>query len=710
MPSFTCRLFTNAALAAVTTIGASPVFAQNESQNAYQGAVDEITVEGARALANYTAKSSDVFGFTPINIQDIPQSVQVLTADFIRDTGALSIAQLFQNVPGAANSLARTTPFGTASLQLRGQDVVIFRDGLRDVDFSDIDQSALNTVARIDVLKGPAGLVYGTGGAGGVVNLLTKRPTEEFYANVTASFGTRDTKIVTGDVSSPLGAGFGFRATGEIERSDSFVDFSEIERDNFSLVLDYQDPSDRLSAAIIYENFANRDDQAMTRVGLPASGTIIDRDVLQIDRATYLGEPEFDFTDSHGNMLTLELKYQISDAIRAQFSGRRTRVNFDQAEVRTLGPLDLETFTLDRSRARELVLDEEQYNARGFVGAEFKTGALSHDLIVGAEYYEIDVFIDSFGVSNAQVPAQNVLAPVYLDDPLVLDGFRFVINTFRSFSEVFAQDVIRVGGATITGAVRQIWSDFSNDNGLDEQLSDTLFQIGGSYALTDEISVFTGYNTGYDANAGIAADRSRTGEEFDPERYRQIEFGVKLADVAGVSATLSLFNLTRDDILVTDPLDASFDIQVGEERSRGFEADVVYSPTDALNFRLGYLYLDTEVTEDTDASRLGNRRPGAPLHRFNAFASYSVLEGPLKNLRVNAALTHVGGAFASISNTVARPSYTLVDFGASYEIDRFRFDAFLSNAFDEEYFITRNDAQVTQGEPRLFRVRGSVTF
>jgi iron complex outermembrane receptor protein len=677
---------------------------------AAQQTVEEIEIIGARDLANYLEKKSNIFGLSVLDVQDIPQSVQVLTQDFITDTGALSLAQLFQNVPGASNFLARTTPFGAASLQLRGQDAVIFRDGLRDVDFSDIDQSALNTIARVDVLKGPAGLIYGTGGAGGVVNLQTKRPLEAFYANATASFGTRDTKIFTGDVSSPLGAGFGMRVTGEIERSDSFVDFSEIERDNFSVVVDYHSPSDRLSAAIIYENFANRDDSAMTRVGLPASGTIIDTDRLEIPRSTYLGEPAFDFTDSFGNMLTLELKYAFSDVLRAQFAGRRTRVNFDQAEVRTLGQLDFATFDLPRSRARELVLDEEQYNARGFVGAEFSIGSVAHDLIVGAEYYEIDVFIDSFAVSNSQVPALNVLAPSYLSDPLVPDGFRFVIDTFRSFSEIFAQDVVRWNDLTLTGAVRHIWSDFKNSNGQDDDLSDTLVQVGASYAISDEISAFAGYNTGFDANAGLAAERNRTGQPFDPERYRQFEIGLKTDDLHGVTASLALFTLTREGILVDDPFDAAFLIQTGEERSRGFEADIFYAPSEAINLRFGYLYLDTEITEDTDLTRVGKERPAAPRHRLNAFASYSFLDGPLKNLRLNASASYVGAAFASVTNTVERPSYTVVDFGASYEWDGFRIDAFLANAFDERYFLTRNDRQVNPGEPRLFRVRGSITF
>jgi iron complex outermembrane receptor protein len=146
-----------------------------------------------------------------------------------------------QNVPGASNALARTTPFGTGSLQVRGQGVAIFRDGLRDTDFSDIDQSALNNIARVDILKGPAGLFFGTGGPGGVVNIVTKRPLERLAANGTLTLGERDTFILAADVSVPLGSGFGVRVTAEVERSDSFIDFSEVERDNFSTVLAYEE-------------------------------------------------------------------------------------------------------------------------------------------------------------------------------------------------------------------------------------------------------------------------------------------------------------------------------------------------------------------------------------------------------------------------------------------------------------------------------------
>ncbi len=673
-----------------------------------QRADETVIVRGAREAAQYTAAQSNELGYSDIDLLETPQSVQVLTRDLIEDTGALSLGELLQTVPGASNSLSRTTPFGTASLQLRGQPAVIYRDGLRDIDFSDIDQSALNNVERIDVVKGPAGLVYGTGGPGGVVNLVTKRPLDRFAANASVTLGQRDTKIFAADVSAPLGGGFGVRVTGEAERSDSFIDFSEVERDNYSIVFAY-DNDGPFRGSVLYENISNQDDDAMTRVGLPTSGTITDRDVVKTDETTYLGEPAFDFTDSFGDILSLHGSYELSENWRVELAARRSTVNFDQAEIRTLGPLDLETLNAPRSRARELELEIEHYNARGVVIGAFDTGAISHEVSLGYEYFDYYLFVDNRSVSNGDVPPISVVAPTYLSAPF-MTGAPFVFTTKDRTHEVFVQDVIRFGDATVTAAIRQSDTNFTDSFGLDEDLSETLYQLGGAYALSDNVSVFAGYNTGFDANSGIAADRSRTGERFDPEHFSQVEIGLKTREYAGVSGTLSLFEITREGILVADPVDAAFLVQVGEEQSTGGEIELVWRPTPALAVTGGYLYLETEITEDTDRTRIGLERPGAAQHRVSAFASYTFQDGFLRNLRLSGGVSHTGEAFASAQNQLVRPGYTLVDLGASYTIDRYRIDAILSNALDEEYYTARNEFTVNRGDPQLFRVRMTTFF
>lgn len=208
----------------------------------------------------------------------------------------------------------------------------------------------------------------------------------------------------------------------------------------------------------------------------------------------------------------------------------------------------------------------------------------------------------------------------------------------------------------------------------------------------------------------ISVDRSRTGERFAPEIYRQYEAGIKTSLLAGVTATASLFSLTRDNILVTDPVDAAFLIQAGKERSRGGEIDVTWELGRAFVVRGGYAYLDAEIVENTDPTRIGKKRPNAPQNQFNLHGAYTVQSGLLRNLRVGVGVVHSGDTFAAITNTIERPSYTIANFTASYGIDRYRFDAIASNAFDNRYFLARNNAVVDAGEPRQFLLRASARF
>lgn len=692
-----------AARVALFSVVAVPAAAQTTT--APTSEAGQIVVTGERQPNVYATNAAISFGYAPLSLLETPQSLQVLTRDLIRDQGALSLAELFNNVAGASNSLGRSTPFGTASTQIRGQDISIYRDGLRDVDFSDIDSSALVNVERVEVLKGPAGLVFGTGGPGGIANIVTKAPTDAFAAEVVATLGERDTKIIGGDISVPLGGGFGVRVTAELERSDSFIDFSEIERDNYAAVIAYD--GDGLRAVARYERHSNRDDNAMTRIGLPTIGTITRRDVVRIARGRYLGEPSFDFTESFGDQASVFVAWDASDQLSLQAAGRRSTVNFEQGDIRTISQLNPTTLTIVRTRGRELDLESEQYNARTLAILKLPGRTLSQEITVGYEYFQQDLAFENRNLPNAAIPPISVVAPVYLAGGLREQlGAPVPFEQITDTHELFAQNVVRLGGLTVTGALRHIWSEFDSS----DRLENTVYQLGAAYKLTDRLSVFAGANTGFDAHADIAADRSRTGERFDPETYRQLEAGVKTDLLAGVTATLAVFRLTRKNILVADPDDGSFLIQAGRERSQGVEADAVWNVSDALALRGGYAYLDAEISADTDPARVGLRKPGAPRHQFNAYGAYTFRNGPLRNLRLSAAAVHSGRTFASISNLALRPAYTIANFTASYSLGRHRLDAILTNAFDERYFIARNEAQVNAGEPRLFTVRLAASF
>jgi iron complex outermembrane receptor protein len=394
--------------------------------------------------------------------------------------------------------------------------------------------------------------------------------------------------------------------------------------------------------------------------------------------------------------------YDLSDRLTLQAAGRTSTVNFEQGDIRTLAQVDTTTLNVRRTRGRKLDLESEQYNARAVATLRLPGDTFSNEVSLGYEHFRHDLAFVNRNLPNSAIPPINIANPVYLTGGLQERlGPNVPFEQFSKFNEVFAQNVLRFSGFTVTGAVRHIWSEFDST----DKLQNTVYQLGGTYAVTDRVSLFAGANSGFNANADIAADRNRSGERFDPETYRQVEAGLKTSLLAGVTGTFSVFRLNRKDILVADPIDAAFLIQAGEERSQGFEADAVWNVSNAFALRGGYAYLDAEITSDTNPARSGKRKPGAPRHQFNVYGAYTIVKGPLRNLRLSAAAFRSGKAFASISNLAERPAYTVANFTASYSFDRYRIDAILTNALNKRYFIARNEAQVHAGEPQLFTVR-----
>lgn len=694
-------------MAGLAVSGWAEAAAEDPAPAAEQAAqLPGVVVEGVAPTRPYTRADSDVAGFGEQPIIEIPRSIQVLGRDLIDDQSVLSVSDLLENnVAGSTNSLARSTPFSSATLQLRGQNTAVFRDGLRDIDFGDIDNSALVNVDRVEVLKGPGGLVYGSGAPGGTVNIVTKRPAKAFEARIAATLGNRDTRIASADVSAPLGHGFGIRLTGEIERSDNFVDFAEIDRQNFSGALAWEQGA--FSALLRYENLSSRDDNTMSRFGLPTFGTITGRDLLRIDRSTYLGEPAFDNQHAFGNIVYGEAAYAITPDLSVKLQGRRTAVNFEQSEVRTFGVVDPATFDVARTRARRLDLNEAQYNGRALVNWTFDTGPVGHQLTAGIEYFSFELAIDNRNIPNNRVPPIDVLAPVYLADSLEpFLGAAVPSRTTDRSREAFIADILSIGPLSLNTVLRYSNTKFDDGNKLNE----LLYEVGASYKLTERLAVFAGASTGFEANSTIAAERNLTGERFDPEFFRQVELGVKTDLLAGLTGTASIFELVRDDILVADPSDPDFLTQGGEETTRGVEIDLNWQPLPTVLVRGGYAYLDAAISKDTDPARDGQRRPGTPQDSLNGFASYRFATGALEGLRLGGGFCYLGAAFASVTNTLQRPAYTVANLNASYELRGYRLDVFVNNLFDEEYFVPRSDLQVTAGEPRLYGARLSYRF
>jgi iron complex outermembrane recepter protein len=237
-----------------------------------------------------TGTRTDDFGLrSGIPIDQVPQSVQVIDAQDLARRGSHSIGEALRAVPSANPGGSRFVDSPSFNYRIRGFAADVMRNGMRQRYYEDVDVSALSNVARLEVLKGPSAALYGESAIGGIISIITKEPTEAFEGLSALTAGSFDQAIATADVGGPISSTLGFRLTGELERSGTFVDFVDLDRENVGLTLVWR-PSDSVSAHLVAE-YVRR--STTNYPGLPAVGTVIDNGVERVDRSTYLGEPGF---------------------------------------------------------------------------------------------------------------------------------------------------------------------------------------------------------------------------------------------------------------------------------------------------------------------------------------------------------------------------------------------------------------------------------
>ncbi len=277
------------------------LIAVKPEESATSTALPKVTVteqvEGTEEQPIYQVETSTAGTRFPIEITRVPQSIQVITQDVFNDRGALSIGDIMKQVPSATLQGSRFTNF--PFVNIRGFRPEQIRNGIRQLFFSGVDFSSLSHIQSVEVLKGPGSTLFGqSSNAGGIINVVTKRPYDGFGAQASFTRGGWtgfDGDITSGqwDFNSPLtpDGALKLRFTGEVERSDTFINFQELNRENFGLMLSYDDGGP--VRAYINAEYQNR--ETLPNPGLPPLGTVQGSGGLSgISRDTFLGEPGFD--------------------------------------------------------------------------------------------------------------------------------------------------------------------------------------------------------------------------------------------------------------------------------------------------------------------------------------------------------------------------------------------------------------------------------
>ena len=680
--------------------------APQEKPAAQQDEPIELVVTGEQD--GYRAPSSSTATRTDTPLRDIPQSIQVVPQQVLRDQNVTRLDEALRNAPGVIQSSTSTAPYGTFTI--RGFNVSGFntsnflRNGLRDPAGSFV-LGDLSDIERIEVLKGPASVLYGGGSPGGRINLVTKQPLREPFYAIDATVGSYNFHRGAIDLSGPLNDSKTvlYRLNTSYLNRNNFIDFYENSR--FSI-------SPTLSLALGERtNLALEGDYTDQRVTspyaiLPGVGTVLPNPNGNIPRNRFVGEPD-DFSERSVGRVGYRLEHQFSKNWSLQ---NAFRASFYQLNQDTFFPSSLaddnRTLNRFRNRAEE---HTDIYSLTTEVIGKFVTGSINHQLVFGvtaSRFNYSGLYQDGLAASL------DLFNPVYRQprEPVILtyDG-SILTDTLGIYlqNQVALTKNLRLVLGTQFDVFEQTDRDFLADTRTNQSGNAFNPFVGIVYQPVEPISLYASYGRSFTPTIGRAFDRS----QFQPERGAQYEVGVKADLNDRLSATLALYELTRTNVLTTDTsinVPPGFSIQTGEQRSRGIELNVAGEIIPGWNIIAGYAYTDARITEDNTLPK-GNWLNNVPENAFNLWMTYEIQSGNLRGLGVGLGLFFVGERQADLSNTFQIPSYLRTDATIYYQRERFRANLNFRNLFDINYFEASDSSlPVSYGEP--FTLQGTISW
>ncbi len=662
---------------------------------------EEIVVTGQQDTG-YFVPDTSIATRTDTPLRDIPQSIQIVPQEVLREQQVNRLDDALRNVAGVVPEFSAGA---AVYYKIRGFGVSnnnVLRDGLPDPGVG--DSVELAGVERIEVLKGPASVLFGLGNPGGSINIVTKQPLSEPFYGIDATVGSYRFYRGAVDLSGPLDDSKTalYRLNAAYRNSGSFVDFYNSQSFSLSPVVSVA-ISEKTKLTLGVDYIESRDDGI--GFGLPTVGTIFANPNGKLPRNRNLTEP----TDKIEGT-TVRAGYKLEHKFNDDWSLTNAfRYGFRSYYAEQTRPAILDADNRTMSRTFELY-DQNftNYTLTTNVVGKFSTGSIQHQLLLGVDLYRFIFATPRY--ASADAASIDIFNPVYGQPAGAFTFESSDVSTTDSLG-IYLQDQISItknlkvllGGRF--DVVEQRNEDFLT--GTQNSQSDSAFspRIGIVYQPIPAISLYASYISSFTPTSGSSANPETV---FDPERGNQYEVGVKADLNDRIFATLALYDLTRTNVLVTDPNDQDFQIQTGEQKSRGIELSLTGEILPGWNILAGYAYTNARISKDTTFD-IGSRLENVPNHAFNLWTTYEIQTGNLKGLGFGLGLFFVGDRAGDLPNTYDVPNYLRTDATIFYKRDKFRIGLNLENLFDVEYFeFGYFGSRVEYGQP--FTVQGTISW
>lgn len=668
--------------------------------------LESISVTGTRDQPVYNLPSTNTATGTSTPTLDTPFSIQAIPSTVLHDQGVTTLRDAMRDAPGVSVNHGEGN---RDEFVIRGVDTKsdFFVDGLRDD--SEYFRSLYN-ISHVDVLQGPAALLFGRGGAGGIVNLVTKKAERRDIRNLTLEGGSWNQLQATADVGGAAGEWSAFRLMGMTNHSNGFVDHDFVHMYAFNPEFSFQ-PDDRTKMDF---SFAYSNDRRLAYRGLPsdaATGKPVD-----VKRSLFIGSIKDNRVEQRVTTGRFRIQHTVNDHVEVRNAFLVTRNNRRYENAYAGSSVDANgNFTMN---AYNHLGTRLSYLDRLDAILKFETGLLRHQVLTGLEYSwqsDNDFEFQQSKTPGTCTPGSNTTKAIgtgNLANPLVasLDGLDCMSRLNHLTANelgLYAQDQIALGEHWL-GILGVRWDLFNakgrynlptltKTNKTDAKWSP---RAGIVYKPIENDSVYVSVSQTFTPQAANLALSQKTpaAANLAPQKAVNYELGNKLELVNGkLALTAAVFQLDLKNTSSIDPNNTGNLIPIGRQRNRGIQVSAEGALTTKWSVYAGYTYLDAKITQGDSKTRSGAVVGLVPNNQFNLWSTYRLTE----NWGFGGGLNGASGRYASVSNKVKLGSFVTGDLMAYYEAAHYRVQLNFNNIWDERYFATAGgDDQNVPGAPR----------
>ncbi|MFC5476361.1 TonB-dependent receptor [Paraherbaspirillum soli] len=670
-----------------------------------------VVTEKAAPAGAYEVVESAAATKVAVPLHNVPQAVNVVPKAVMRDQNVLSVQDALQNVPGLSFSVGDGQ---RDQVTIRGFTAINdqFVDGVRDdaLYFRD-----LSNVDRIEVLKGPASVLYGRGSAGGLVNRVTKKPQAVPVMEVGATIGSEGQKRGEFDIGAASADQQSlFRLTGALEDSNSFRNQYFLERQAIAPSFTFKlRPQTTLTVQADYLKDKRLADQGVPSYrGRP----------VEVPIETYYGaanghERAFIQSEVSSGTITLDHAFDPDLKLHSVLRGYDYSLDRNYTSIDAISKGANPTVSIGQTRR---LRDEHGYYFQNELSQKVQWGDTRHQLLYGIELGQQHK--SELLTSRSKVATYDLFHPVLANlAPLPANLVPGADNKNRvNIAALYLQDLATLSPQwKVLAGLRydrlQQTRDDRTARNLDLQRTDSTVspRLGVVFQPIEQVSVYAAYSRSFQPVSDSFSFRANS-DQLKPTQTANKEIGVKMDVGTKASLTAAVFDMSQTNIQVADPANSNFSIPVGKQRTRGLELTFAGEIAPQWDVISSYSYMDGSIVESTERTSAGTPFKGntaalTPRHSLNLWLKRKFNDGYYV----------AGGAhaesvrYASPDNLSVLPGYGVINLGAGYEERKFDVAVTLKNLLNRKYFVAghggANDYNMP-GEPRSLLVSARYRF